>query len=120
MKKWVALTDKNIFFADFHGKYLKLIYEMELIGQPPIEAKRYEMLRRNVKNPHLQPFVMNLSLPEGRRISLPQFFEDCTHYIQFNKERDSNHHKKRKAEEIIGRVVTISKDSSDSSMLNAI
>ena len=43
---------------DFHGKYLKLIYEMELIGEPPIEAKRYEMLRRNVKNPYLQPFVL--------------------------------------------------------------
>ena len=93
---------------------------MDLFGQPPIEAKRYEMLRRNVKNPHLQPFVMNLSLPKGRRISLPQFFEDCTHYIQFNKEKDSNHHKKRKVEEIIGRVVTIAKDSADSSMPNAI
>ena len=120
LKKWEALTDENISFADFHGKYLKLIYEMELIGQPPIEAKRYEMLRRNVKNPHLQPFVMNLSLPEARRVSLPQFFEDCTHYIQFNKEKDSNHHKKRKADEIVGRVVTISKDSSESSVPNAI
>ena len=29
----------------FKEKYMKLIKEMEAIGQPPTEAKRYEMLR---------------------------------------------------------------------------
>ena len=82
---------------------------MELIGQPPTEAKRYEMLRRNVKNPHLEHVVAKLSLPDARRISLDIFFKDCNYFIQYNKEKDSG--RKRKAEVVLGRVVTISKDS---------
>ena len=35
LKKWEALTDEDLSFSDFHGKYIKLIGEMELIGQPP-------------------------------------------------------------------------------------
>ena len=71
---------------------------MEVIGQPPTEAKRYEMLRRNVKNPHLEYLVVQLSLPEARRIKLDTFFEDCNHVTRYNKEWDSGH--KRKAEEV--------------------
>ena len=70
LKKWEPLTDEDISFADFHGQYLKLIKEMELIGQPPTEAKRYEMLRRYAKNPNLSHFVVELSLPDARRTSL--------------------------------------------------
>ena len=69
LKKWEALTDKDLSFSHFHGKYMKLIGEMELIGQPPTEAKRYEMLRRNVKNPSLEHIAAKLSLPDARRIS---------------------------------------------------
>ena len=57
---------------------------MELIGQPPTESKRYEMLRRNVKNPHLSHLVVQLSLLESRKISLDGFFEDCNHYSTFS------------------------------------
>ena len=46
LKKWENLTDEDLSFADFHGKYITLIKEIELIGQPPTEAKRYEMLVR--------------------------------------------------------------------------
>ena len=87
MVKWEALTDEDLSFSDFHGKYIKLIGEMELIGRPPTEAKRYEMLRRNVKNPHLEHVVAKLSLPDARRISLDIFFEDCNYFIQYNKEK---------------------------------
>ena len=48
LKRREALTDEEISFASFQGQYTKLIKEMEAIGQPPTEAKRYEMLRRNV------------------------------------------------------------------------
>ena len=69
---------------------------MELIGQLPTEAKRYEMLRRNVKNPSLEQIVAKLSLSDARRISLDVFFEDCDYFIQYNKEKDSG--RKRKLE----------------------
>ena len=109
LKKWEAFTDEDFSFADYHGKHMKLIDEMELIGQPPAEAKRYEMLRRNVKNPSLEHIVAKPSLPDARRISLDIFFEDCNYFIQYNKKKDSG--RKRKAEEVLGRVVTMSKDS---------
>ena len=70
LKKWKSLFDEDLSFAGFHGKYIKLIKEMELIGQPPTEAKRYEMLRGIVKNPNLSHIVVNLSLPESRKNSL--------------------------------------------------
>ena len=79
LKRWEALTDEEISFATFQGQYFKLIKEMEVIGQPPTEAKRYEMLRRNVKNPHLEYLVVQLSLPEAWRIKLETFFEYCNH-----------------------------------------
>ena len=75
------MTDEDLSFSDFHGKYIKLIGEMELIGQPPTEAKRDEMLRRNVKNSHLEHIVAKLSLPNARRISLDIFFEDYNYFI---------------------------------------
>ena len=112
LKRWEALTDEEISFATFQGQYHKLIKEMEVIGQPPTEAKRYEMLRRNVKNPHLEYLVVQLSLPEARRIKLETFFEDCNHVTRYNKEWDSGH--KRKAEEVFGRQVTIKTDMPDS------
>ena len=34
LKKWEILTDEENFLADFYGQYIKLIKEMELIGQP--------------------------------------------------------------------------------------
>lgn len=114
LKKWEALTDEGISFAEFHGTYTKLIQEMQDIGQPPTEAKRYEMLRNNVKNPYLEHFVIQLSLSDARRISLQQFFEDCLFYVRFNKSKDSGHGVKRKHEEIIlGRSVTVTKSNRD-------
>ncbi len=104
LKKWEALTDDEISFSEFTGKYTKLISEMAEIGQPPTEAKRYEMLRTNVKNPHLSHFVVALSLPDHRRIALDQFFEDCNYYLRLNKDKDSG--RKRKAEVVLGRTVT--------------
>ena len=83
-----------------------------MIGHPPTEAKRYKMLRRNVKNPHLEYLVVQLSLPEARRIKLETFFEDCNYVTRYNKEWDSGH--KRKAEEVFGRQVTIKGDVPDS------
>ena len=74
----------------------------------PTEAKRYEMLRRNVKTPHLEYLVVQLSLPEAIRIKLETFFEDCNHVTRYNKEWDSGH--ERKAEEVFGRQVTIKRD----------
>ena len=117
-KKWENLTDGDHTFADFHGKYIKLIEETELIGQPPTIAKQFEMLRRNVKNPNLSHIVVNLSLPDSRKISLEGFFEDCNHFIQYNKEKDSG--RKRKAEEVLGRTVKVSDDSSADMPLNAV
>ena len=73
LKRWEGLTDEEMSFAQFHGQYVKLIKEMEVISQPPTEAKRYEMLRRNVKNPHLEYLVLQLSLPEARRIKFDTF-----------------------------------------------
>ena len=108
LKRLEALTDEEISFATFQGHYSKLIKEMEAIGQPPTEAKRYEMLRRNVKNPHLEYLVVQLSLPEARRIKLETFFEDCNHVTRYNEEWDSGH--KRKAEEVFGRQVPIKRD----------
>lgn len=105
LKKWETLTDDGISFSEFTGKYTKLISEMAEIGQPPTEAKRYEMLRTNVKNPHLSHFVVALSLPDLRKISLDQFFEDCNHYLRLNKDKDTG--RKRKAEEVLGRTVTV-------------
>ena len=70
------------------------------------------MLRRNVKNPHLEYLLVQLSLPEDRRIKLETFFEDCNHVTRYNKEWDSGH--KRKAEEVFGRQVTIKGDVPDS------
>ena len=46
---------------------------------------RGEALRRSVKNPKLSHIVVNLSFPDLRKISLEGFFEDCNHYIQYNK-----------------------------------
>ena len=89
---------------------MKLIKEMELIGQPPAESKRHEIIRRNVNNPHLSHIVVELNLPESRKISLDGFFEDCNHYIQYNKEKDSG--RKRKAEEVLGRTVKVVDDPS--------
>lgn len=103
--KWEALTDEDLSFADFHGKCMKLINEMELIGQPPTEGKRYEMLRKHVKNPYLNEIVAKLSLPDTRRISLDDFFEDCNYFIQYTREKGSG--RKRKAEEVLGRVVIL-------------
>ena len=40
LKKWESLTDEDHSFADFTGHYMKLIKEMELIGQPPTESLR--------------------------------------------------------------------------------
>ena len=91
---------------------------MELIGQPPTESKRYEMLRRNVKNPNLSHIVVKLSLPDSRKISLESFFEDCNHYIQYNKDKDSN--RKRKVEEVLGRTVKVVDESSTNMPLNAV
>ena len=54
--------------------------------------------------------VMKFSVPDSRKISLDGFFEHCNHYIQYNMELDSG--RKRKAEEVLGRVVTMSKESS--------
>ena len=54
---------------------------MEIIRQPLTEAKRYEMLRRNVKNPHLENLVLLLSLPEARRIKLDTFLYDFNHAL---------------------------------------
>ena len=34
-----SFDDEDLSFSDFHGNYIKLIGEMELIGQPPTEAK---------------------------------------------------------------------------------
>ena len=76
LKRWEALTDEEMSFAQFHGQYVS---EMEVIGRPPTEAKRYEMFRRNVKDPHLEHLVIQLSLPKPRRIRLDTFFEDCNH-----------------------------------------
>jgi hypothetical protein len=111
LKKWEALTDEDHSFAEFYGKYTKLISEMEIIGQPPTEAKRYEMLRNNVKNPYLSHIVVKLSLPESRRIPLDVFFEDCNYFTRFNKTKDTGH--KRKVEEIFGRAVTFVKPTRD-------
>ena len=108
LKKWEALTDEDLSFSDFRGKYIKLIGEVELIGQPPTEAQRYKMSRRNVKNPSLEHIVAKLSLPDARRISPDIFFRDCNYFIQYHKEKDSG--RKRKAKEVLGHVVTISKD----------
>ena len=66
------------------------------------------MLRRNAKNPYLEYLVVQLSLPEARRIKLETFFEDCNHVTRYNKEWDSGH--ERKAEEVFGRQVTIKRD----------
>jgi hypothetical protein len=111
LKKWETLTDEGISFAEFMGKYYKLISEMEDIGQPPTEAKRYEMLRTNVKNPNLRNFVVALSLPDERKIPLAQFFEDCNVYLRYNKNEDTG--RKRKADEVFGRAVTITKTIRD-------
>ena len=70
------------------------------------------MLRRNVTNPHLEYLVLQLSLPEARRIKLETFFEDCNHVTRYNKVWDSGH--KRKAEEVFGRQVTIKGDMPES------
>ena len=59
---------------------MKLIKEMELIGQPPKEAKKYEMLRRSLKNPHLTQTVVKLGLLDSRKISLDGYLEDCNLY----------------------------------------
>lgn len=113
LKKWESLTDEDISFAEFQGKYMKFMSEMEDIGQPPTEAKQYEMLRQNVKNPHLQIFVVGLSLPDARRKSLADFFEECIYYVRFNKDKDSG--RKRKVEEVFGRSVTVAKEPRDGS-----
>ena len=97
---------------------MKLINEMELIGQPSTEAECYEMLRRNVNNPNLFRIVVKLSLPESRKISLEDFFEDCNHFIQYNKDKDSG--RKHKAEEVFGRTVKVVDDSSTDMPLNAV
>ena len=76
------------------------------------------MLRKNVKNPHLEHIVAKLSLPDVRRISLDIFFEDCNYFIQYNKEKESG--RKRKAEEVLGRVMTISKDATSDLPPNAV
>ena len=49
--------------------------------------------------------VVNLSLPESRKISLEGFFKDCNYYIQYNKDKDSG--RKRRAEEVLGRTVKV-------------
>jgi hypothetical protein len=104
-KKWEALTDENISFAQFHGKYQKYVKEMEKIGRPPTLAKMYEVLRSNVKNEHLTNLVQQLSLAEARRISIDDFFEDANMYTRLNKHLDSG--PKRKAEVVLGKAASI-------------
>ena len=87
------MTNKEMSFAEFHIK------EMEVIGQSPTETKKYEMVGRNVKNPHLEYLVIQLSLPEAKRISLDTFFEDRDHVACNNKNKDAGD--KRKVEEVI-------------------
>ena len=63
LKIWESFTDEDFPFCrvSWQVQYTKLILEKETIGQPPTEAKRCEMLRRNVKNPYLPTFESSLA-----------------------------------------------------------
>ena len=82
LKKWQALTDEEMSLAEFHGKYTKLIKEMKVIGQCTTEAKRYGMLRNNVKDPHLE---YQPSRPEPRRTSIDTFATISHAIIRLNR-----------------------------------
>ena len=112
LKIWESLSDRDIPFAEFWGKYQKYYKEMEDIGHPPTEEKCYEMLRKSVTNDNLKYFVIQLDLPAGRRIALTNFFNDCLHVVRTHKEFDTGRNdSKRKAHEepIVGRSVTLQK-----------
>lgn len=111
-RQFDALTDATMSFAEFVGMYRKLYADMEEIGvnTAPTLEHCYEMLRKNVTNPNLKPFVLKLGLPEARRTPIEEFLEDCLYVVQNSPELDSGPSHKRKAdEEIVGRQALVSK-----------
>ena len=76
-RKFDALNDTDITFAEFVGQYRKLYKEMTDTGTPPTVEHCYEMLRRNVTNVNLRSVVIQLNLPEAKRISIDDFLENC-------------------------------------------
>ena len=104
-KEWEALTDEGRSFADFGGEYHRLIKEMERIYKKPRKARQYEILRENVRNPHLQNIKEALSYEGTNRISIEDFFTRCNTFIQLNPSLDSVTHKRKADEEAEDLVV---------------
>lgn len=112
-KKFDGLTDEDLPFAEFAGQYQKLYKDMADIGHPPTVEHCYEMLRNNVKNINLRPMVIQLNLPEARRMPIDEFLENCLYIVRNSKHYDSG--RKRKADEnIVGRTVTVTKPRRES------
>ena len=103
-KKWEALSDQNMSFSEFMGEWIKGVADMERIGQKPTEARQYEVLRLNVRNPNLRNIKEGLSYPEDKRMKIDDFFQVCNTYLQLNPDEDSIDHK-RKAEDEVDPVV---------------
>ena len=111
-KQWEALSDRNMPFAKFWGKWLKFVNQMRVIGHEPTEEKKYEQLRKAVTNANLRALVLQLSYSVAKRISIEDFFDNCLHVTRTDKDLDTGRSSgKRKAEEeaIVGRSVQVTK-----------
>ena len=87
-KKWEALSDQHMSFSEFMGEWIKGVADMERIGQKPTEARQYEVLRLNVRNPNLRNIKEGLSYPVGKRMKIDDFFQVCNTYLQLNPDED--------------------------------
>ena len=70
----------------------------------------FEMIRRSVINISLRIFVIQINLLPNRRLSIPDFFEDCLHVMRYSMKLDTGQgNGKCKVEEkiIVRRIVTV-------------
>ena len=103
--KLKELTDANMSFAQFKGKFLSICDSLQHAGREEDEGRLKDLIRTNVTNPHLQGLKKQMYLdPTDKSFyTLDNFWDACRHVLSADPTMDTG----RAAPLISGRAAQV-------------